>query len=268
MSQRATRAATPDLQPVRSSAGSFLSISGVSKIYTGAHGRQVEALHNVSLEIAEREIVALIGPSGCGKSTLLRIIASLDRDYVGAITWERPPRPGKDIGYVFQDPALLPWRNVSRNVALGLEVQRASKKEIATRVAELLDLVGLSEFAKAFPRELSGGMRQRVSIARSLAYDPEILLMDEPLGALDAITRDKLQDDVLRIWETTQKTILFVTHAVEEATYLADRVVVMSPRPGRIRAIHRVPLPRERAAATRMLPAFAEFVGHLRAELE
>lgn len=246
----------------------FLGIAEVSKTYVGARRQQVKALDGINLDVQEGEIVALIGPSGCGKSTLLRIVAGLDRDYVGAINWQRPPRRGRDIGFVFQDPALLPWRNVARNVSLGLEVQRAERKVIDTKVAELLELVGLSEFAKAFPRELSGGMRQRAAIARALAYDPTILLMDEPLGALDAITRDKLQDDILRIWETTRKTIVFVTHGVEEATYLADRVVVMTPRPGRIRGIHTVPLPRKRDASARMLPAFAEFVGHLREELE
>ncbi|MFF5264407.1 ABC transporter ATP-binding protein [Actinomadura viridis] len=246
----------------------FLSIRDVRKTYVGANRQRVVALADVDLDVAEGEVVALIGPSGCGKSTLLRMIAGLDADFEGKLAWTRRPRPGKDIGFVFQEPALLPWRSVERNVSLGLEAQRDRSAEGRTRVRDLLDLVGLSDFAQSFPKELSGGMRQRTAIARALAYDPQILLMDEPFGALDAITRDRLHDDLLRIWETTRKTIILVTHSVEEATYLADRVAVMSARPGRIKAVHRVPLDRDRSPATRRLPEFAEFAGMLRQELE
>lgn len=246
----------------------FLNCNHVTKIYAGGHGRDVKALDDVSLDIEEHEIVALIGPSGCGKSTLLRIIAELDRGYEGQVTWAEPPQSGRDIGYVFQSPALLPWRTVSRNVGLGLEGMHKSKDEIRSRVNELLAMVGLDEFAESFPSQLSGGMQQRVAIVRALAYDPKILLMDEPFGALDAITRDRLQDDLLAIWARTHKTIVFVTHSVEEAAYLADKVVVMSPRPGRIKSIHSVPLPREREAGMRTLPEFAAFTGQLRSELE
>ncbi|QEE62391.1 ABC transporter ATP-binding protein [Salinibacterium sp. dk2585] len=245
----------------------FLAITDVTKVYRAAKGQDVTALDNVSLDIEDGQIVALIGPSGCGKSTLLRMIAGLDTDYQGDISWQTPPKAGRDIGYVFQEHALLPWRTIQRNVALGLETSGMDKTAINARVSELLQMVGLGDFANSYPSELSGGMRQRVSIVRALAYDPRILLMDEPFGALDAITRDRLQDDLLRIWEQTKKTIVLVTHSVEEAAYLADRVVVMSPRPGRIRAIHDVPLSRDRDQSTRELPEFAQFANMLRGQL-
>ncbi|KRV49346.1 sulfonate ABC transporter ATP-binding protein [Wenjunlia vitaminophila] len=246
----------------------LVSARGVSKTYTAANRQPVLALSDVDLDVAQGEIVALIGPSGCGKSTLLRMIAGLDNDYDGELSWTRAPRPGKDIGFVFQEPALLPWRTVERNVSMGLEAQRDRSAEGKARVRNLLELVGLTEFARSFPKELSGGMRQRAAIARALAYDPQILLMDEPFGALDAITRDRLHDDLLRIWEQTHKTIVLVTHSVEEATYLADRVAVMSARPGRIKAVHQVPLDRDRTPEARRLPQFAEFSGMLRQELQ
>jgi NitT/TauT family transport system ATP-binding protein len=245
----------------------LLSVRGVHKAYTAAKRSKVVALEDVDLEVGEGEIVALIGPSGCGKSTLLRMMAGLDTDFDGDLTWSVQPRPGKDIGFVFQEPALLPWRTVRRNVSLGLEAQRDTSQQGRDRVSELLDLVGLTDFAESFPKELSGGMRQRTAIARALAYSPRILLMDEPFGALDAITRDRLHDDLLRIWESTHKTIVLVTHSVEEATYLADRVAVMSARPGRIKAVHTVPLGRERTPETRQHPEFAKFAGMLRREL-
>ena len=246
----------------------LLSLHQVTKTYRVANGQPLVALEHVDLTVTEGEIVALIGPSGCGKSTLLRMIAGLDRDFVGTLDWATPPRPGKDIGFVFQEPALLPWRSVRRNVALGLEGKKNSRAAIATRVDELLTMVSLQDFANSYPSELSGGMRQRIGILRALAYDPRILLMDEPFGALDAITRDRLQDDLLRIWEQTRKTIVLVTHSVEEATYLADRVVVMSPRPGRIKATHDVPFDRDRTPSIRELPEFGAFTGMLRGELE
>lgn len=245
----------------------FLSVSDVTKVYKAANRQSVTALDDVSLDIDDGQIIALIGPSGCGKSTLLRMIAGLDDDYQGEIAWATPPKPGRDIGFVFQEHALLPWRTVQRNVALGLEGKGADKASMSARVTDLLAMVGLQEFANSYPSELSGGMRQRVAIVRALAYNPQILLMDEPFGALDAITRDRLQDDLLRIWDQTKKTIVLVTHSVEEAAYLADRVVVMSARPGRIRAIHDVPLPRERDQATRELPEFAHFSNMLRGQL-
>jgi NitT/TauT family transport system ATP-binding protein len=246
----------------------FISLRSVRKVYRPSNQTAVTAIEDVDLDISEGQFVALIGPSGCGKSTLLRIIAGLDDEFEGNVVWRRPPRRGRDIGFVFQDPALLPWRTVSRNVSLGLEAQRDRSKAAKARVRDLLDLVGLADFADAYPKQLSGGMRQRAAIARALAYQPQVLLMDEPFGALDAITRDRLQDDLLRIWEETHKTIVLVTHSVEEATYLSDRVAVMTSRPGRIRAVHHVPLDRNRTSATRQHPEFAAFAGKLRGELE
>lgn len=166
----------------------FLSVSDITKVYKAANRQSVTALDDVSLDIDDGQIIALIGPSGCGKSTLLRMIAGLDDDYQGEITWATPPKPGRDIGFVFQEHALLPWRTVQRNVALGLEGKGADKASVTARVAELLAMVGLQDFANSYPSELSGGMRQRVAIVRALAYNPQILLMDEPFGALDAIT--------------------------------------------------------------------------------
>lgn len=247
----------------------LLSMRDLEKTYRPVGAEPVTALTGVDLDIHGQEIVSLIGPSGCGKSTLLRIIAGLDKDYVGELDWSSTPRPGRDIGFVFQEPALLPWRTVRKNVAIGLETQGVSKDEQRERVDYLLSLVGLTNFAESYPRQLSGGMRQRVAIVRALAYDPQILLMDEPFGALDAITRDKLHDDLLRIWAETKKTIVIVTHAVDEATYLSSRVVVMSPRPGRIRAVHDVPFERDgRTAEVRETAEFGAFTGMLRSELE
>ncbi len=245
----------------------LLSVNNVSKVYHDARGRNVVALEEANFQINEGEILAIIGPSGCGKSTLLRILAGLDQNYSGEVNWVIPPESGKDIGFVFQTPSLLPWRSVKRNVGVGLEKRSYSKSYIQQRVDELLSLMRLSDFGDSYPRELSGGMQQRVAIARALAYEPKILLMDEPFGALDAITRDRLHDELLRIWEKTSKTIVLVTHSVEEATYLSDRVVVMSDRPGKIKSIHKVPLSRVRTAQTRELPEFAKFAGLLRSEL-
>jgi NitT/TauT family transport system ATP-binding protein len=245
----------------------LLALSKVTKTYRGARGREVAALSDVTLEIDDHQVVAFVGPSGCGKSTLLRMIAGLDVGYSGRIEWTVPPKPGKDIGFVFQDPALLPWRSVVGNVTLGLEGKGMPKALMRERARDLLALVGLQDFGDAYPAELSGGMRQRVAIVRALAYDPRVLLMDEPFGALDAITRDKLQDDLLRIWEQTHKTIVLVTHSVEEATYLADRVVVLTPRPGSVKSVFDVPLSRGRDGSVRQLPEFAEFAGALREQL-
>lgn len=245
----------------------LLSAIKVSKVYQDTRGRSIPAVEDANFEINVGEIVAIIGPSGCGKSTLLRIIAGLDQNFSGEIFWANPPENGKDIGFVFQTPALLPWRNVFRNIAIGLENKSQTKNLINERVNHLLTLVNLIEFKDSYPNELSGGMQQRVAIARALAYEPKVLLMDEPFGALDAITRDKLQDELLNIWEKTAKTIILVTHSVEEATYLSDKVIVMSNRPGKIKSIHKVPLSRNRSAYTRELPEFAKFTGLLRSEL-
>jgi NitT/TauT family transport system ATP-binding protein len=214
-------------------------IDGVSHLYRPPRGREVLALDDVSLEIGNREFVALLGPSGCGKSTLLYLIGGFLPVETGAIRVDGKPvaGPGPDRGIVFQHFALFPWKTVRGNILYGLERQGLSKEEREKRVKEFIELVGLHGFEDSFPSQLSGGMKQRTAIARTLAFDPTILLMDEPFGALDAQTRGLMQGELLRIWRRTPKTVLFVTHDVQEAVFLADRVAVMSARPGRIKTV-------------------------------
>ncbi|HEX8989069.1 MAG TPA: ABC transporter ATP-binding protein [Rhodocyclaceae bacterium] len=217
--------------------------------------REVIALKDIDLEIGKGEFVCLLGPSGCGKSTLLNAVAGFSLPTAGNITVDgrEIKAPGPDRGMVFQEYALFPWMTVAQNIAFGLEVQKKPKAEIAATVDGLLVMLNLKDFRDRFPKDLSGGMRQRVAIARVLALDSPIMLMDEPFGALDALTRRNLQDELLRIWAETGKTILFVTHSIEESIYLADRIVVMTYRPGTIKRDQRVGLPRPRD------PAAAEF---------
>lgn len=248
----------------------LLSVKNVTKKYTRNDDTQVTALSDIDLTVYSGEILAIIGPSGCGKSTLLRILAGLDTDYAGTVDLldnGEDSLGSHDIGFVFQTPTLLPWRSVRKNVELGLEARKIDKSEQKKRVDELLHLTGLYDFANSLPGELSGGMQQRVAIIRALAYNPSILLMDEPFGALDHITRENLQDDLLDIWKQTGKTIIIVTHAVDEATYLADRVCVLSSRPGEVKSIHEVPLKRPRTAESKTLPEYTQFQKVLREEL-
>ena len=214
-------------------------VDGVSHCYRPATGRPVLALEDVSLDITAREFVALLGPSGCGKSTLLYLVGGFLPTETGRIVIEGKPvaAPGPDRGIVFQHFALFPWKTVRANVLYGLERMGLAREERETRAQSFINLVGLTGFEDSYPSQLSGGMRQRTAIARTLAFDPKILLMDEPFGALDAQTRGLMQSELLSIWERTPKTVLFVTHDVQEAVYLADRVAVMSARPGRIIAI-------------------------------
>jgi NitT/TauT family transport system ATP-binding protein len=211
----------------------------VSHVYRPPRRREVLALDEVSLSVANREFVALLGPSGCGKSTLLYLIGGFLPVETGAIRVDEKPiaGPGPDRGIVFQHFALFPWKTVRGNILYGLERQGMPKEERERRVRGLIDLVGLQGFEDSYPSQLSGGMRQRTAIARTLAFDPKILLMDEPFGALDAQTRALMQGELLRIWQRTPKTVIFVTHDVQEAVYLADRVAVMSARPGRIKTV-------------------------------
>jgi NitT/TauT family transport system ATP-binding protein len=214
-------------------------IDRVSHTYRPASGRSVSALDDVSLEIGEREFVALLGPSGCGKSTLLYLIGGFLPTEIGEIRVEGKPvaAPGPDRGIVFQHFALFPWKTVRANVLYGLERMRLPRGERERRAQSFIDIVGLNGFEDSYPSQLSGGMKQRAAIARTLALDPKILLMDEPFGALDSQTRSLMQAELLNIWQRTPKTVIFVTHDVQEAVYLADRVAVMSARPGRIKAI-------------------------------
>ncbi|MDR3288779.1 MAG: ABC transporter ATP-binding protein [Peptococcaceae bacterium] len=215
------------------------------------------ALEDFSLSIRQGEFVTIVGPSGCGKSTLLDIIAGLTKQKSGEIFIDnrKLEKPAPDRGFIMQGYALLPWRTVRKNIAYGLEVKHIPRKERAEIVQKYISLVGLEGFEDHYPNKLSGGMRQRVAIARSLAYEPEVLLMDEPFAAVDAQTREVLQDELMRIWEKTGKTIIFVTHSIEEAVLLADRVVVMTANPGRIKDVVKIDLPRPRTAADMRISA-------------
>ncbi len=224
----------------------------------------VEALRDISLDIGDADFVALLGPSGCGKSTLLRLIAGLDRPDAGAIAWQsgRAPAPG-DIGFVFQDATLLPWANAADNVFLPLRLRGVSRADATPRVAEALHRVGLAGFEHALPRTLSGGMRMRVSIARALVTRPRLLLMDEPFAALDEFTRHRLQDDLLALWQELRCTVIFVTHSIYEAAFLARRIVLMTPSPGQIDQEIATP-----ASRSRLDPEYAALVARISRELE
>ncbi len=227
--------------------GMILSIKNLVKTFPKEETEMV-AVSGFGLDVKDGEFICLLGPSGCGKTTVLRIIAGLQSATSGELALRGKPisGPGSDRGMVFQEFGLLPWRTVKKNVEFGLEVQKmddAKKNEVSKK---FIDLVGLTGFENSHPNELSGGMKQRVGIARALASNPEILLMDEPFGALDAQTRNLMQKELLRIWEETKKTVIFVTHSVDEAVYLSDRIVVMTGRPGRVKEIYKVSLPRPR----------------------
>ncbi|ODT13876.1 MAG: sulfonate ABC transporter ATP-binding protein [Mesorhizobium sp. SCN 65-12] len=228
----------------------------------------VQALSNVDLTIGKGEFVSFIGPSGCGKTTLLRVIADLEKPTAGSISVNgmtpQEAREKRAYGYVFQAAALLAWRTIERNVALPLEIMGLGKAEQAERIKRTLDLVNLSGFEKKYPWQLSGGMQQRASIARALAFDADLLLMDEPFGALDEIVRDHLNEQLLRLWAATDKTICFVTHSIPEAVYLSTRIVVMSPRPGRVSDIIESTLPRERPLDIRETPEFLAIAARVR----
>ena len=226
----------------------LIGVRSLDKTYVTRGRALVPALAGISLDIQAGEFVTIVGQSGCGKTTFLKILAGLIPRSGGLVTLRGEPvnGPSRDIGIVFQDPVLLPWRTVFRNVCLPAEVLGLDSARSATRASELLALVGLEGFEDKYPHELSGGMRQRVAIARALVHDPSLLLMDEPFGALDAMTREFMNLELLRIWQRSGKTIVFITHSIPEAVFLADRVVVMSARPGRIQEIVSVDLPRPR----------------------
>ncbi|MDQ0893813.1 ABC transporter ATP-binding protein [Agromyces ramosus] len=257
------------------SATTAVEISAVDKVFETRTG-QVQALDTIDLTVAAGEFVSLIGPSGCGKSTLMRLVADLDEPTGGSVTvfgkTARQARLDQEYGIAFQSAGLLPWRTVAANVALPLELHGVASGTRSTRVAELLEMVGLADFADRYPDQLSGGMQQRVAIARALAEQPRLLLMDEPFGALDEMTREKMQSDLVRISAETGAAVVFVTHSIPEAVFLSDRVVVMSPRPGRIREIvpMRLGADARRAARTEELReerAFFEMVTAVREAL-
>ena len=246
-----------------------IELIGVSKTFPTASGERVRALENVSLAINSGEFVTAVGASGCGKTTLLRLIAGLERSTTGTINVNgaRQLGPSEQLGIVFQDPTLLPWRTVLENVMLPVQVLRLETRAYRGRAMALLETVGLEDFRDKYPHELSGGMRQRVAIARALVHDPATLLMDEPFGALDALTRDQLNLDLLQLWSATRKTVLLITHSITESVFLADRVVVMSPRPGRVVEEIAVDLPRPRHLELINSEAFGKYVRRIRERL-
>ncbi|MCZ8178509.1 MAG: ABC transporter ATP-binding protein [Rhizobium sp.] len=232
----------------------------------------VHALSNVHLEVKKGDFVSFIGPSGCGKTTFLRVIADLEKHTAGEITVNgmtpENARKARSYGYVFQAAALYPWRTIENNIALPLEIMGYSADEKKKRIEQTLDLVNLTGFGKKYPWQLSGGMQQRASIARALAFDADLLLMDEPFGALDEIVRDHLNSELLKLWDRTNKTICFVTHSIPEAVYLSTKIVVMSPRPGRVTDIIESTLPKERPLDIRETPKFLEIAHRVREGLK
>jgi NitT/TauT family transport system ATP-binding protein len=257
----------PDDRKTPPAADAAIEISGLSLRFDTADG-PVQALSDVSLRVARGEFVSFIGPSGCGKTTLLRAVADLERPSSGTIRVNslspHEARANRAYGYVFQAPALYPWRSVARNIALPLEIMGFSKAEREARIAKGLELVNLSGFGAKYPWQLSGGMQQRASIARALSFDPDLLLMDEPFGALDEIVRDMLNQQLLRLWDVTGKTVLFVTHSIPEAVFLSTHIVVMSPRPGRIYDVIECNFPRNRALDIRETPEFLAIANRVR----
>jgi NitT/TauT family transport system ATP-binding protein len=245
-----------------------VSLRGVTKTFGGGG---VTALESIDLDVAPGEFVSLIGPSGCGKSTLLRIVGDLVEPTSGEVVVNgksaRQARLDRDYGIVFQDAVLYDWRTVAKNIAMPLELLKWDRAKRARRVEEMIELVELQGFAEHHPWQLSGGMQQRVSIARALSFNPSLLLMDEPFGALDEMTRERLNAELLRIWDASGSTVLFVTHSISEAVFLSGRTVVMSRRPGRVAAIVEVDLPQPRNADTREEPRFFELVTQVRDRL-
>lgn len=255
------------MQPT-ASGGEVIGIEGVSLIYRSKNA-EVQALDNISFAAADREFVALVGPSGCGKSTLLKLISGLIPQSSGEIRVNGRPisGPTASIGIVFQSPLLMAWRTVLENVLLQIEIRNLRVADYRAAARDLIRLVGLDGFEDAHPHELSGGMQQRVGMCRALIHDPDLLIMDEPFGALDAMTREQMNAELQRIWIDRRKTVLFITHSITEAVYLADRVLVMSPRPGQIVGEVVVDLPRPRTVATTELPAFVQFTREVRQRL-
>ncbi|MFB3141476.1 MAG: ABC transporter ATP-binding protein [Acidobacteriota bacterium] len=259
-----TRSALPSpLMP------SFIELRNVTKSYRTLQEEDLLALQDVSFEVGKSEFVSVVGASGCGKTTLLKIIAGLIPHSSGEVRigGSSVKGPRKDIGFVFQQPVLLPWRTVLENTLLPIEVMGLPREEYGKRALDILDRVGLSGFSDKYPFELSGGMQQRVAITRALVYDPDVLLLDEPFGALDAMTRESLNLELLRIWSDHRKTVLFVTHSISEAIFLSDRVVALTPRPGRLADVVEVDLPRPRRLDVIQTEAFGMLAKRIRSLL-
>jgi NitT/TauT family transport system ATP-binding protein len=246
-----------------------LAMSQLSKTYRKGD-REIEVLRALSLDVADGEFVSIVGASGCGKTTLLRLVDGLIPPTSGTVTIDGRvvTKPGTDIGFVFQQDGLFPWRTVIANTILGPEIQGKSLQDSRARASQILRLVGLGGFERHYPHELSGGMRQRVNIARALAIGADVLLMDEPFAALDAQTRVIMQGELMRIWRETRKTVLFVTHQIDEAVYLSDRVVVLTARPGRLKEVLSIDLPRPRDLSVKWTPAFVDYTNHIWSSIE
>lgn len=246
----------------------IISVHGLCMTFPNGNGG-LHVLENISFSIQEQEFVCVLGPSGSGKSTLLRILAGLLRPTSGVVYFQGKPlqEPRREIGFVFQKANLMPWRTVLQNILLPLELQNVPLQEGTRRALELIELVGLSGFEDALPRDLSGGMAQRVAIARALVHDPQVLLLDEPFGGLDALTRDRMGDELLRIWQARRKTVIMVTHSIPEALFLSDRVLVFTPRPARLHLDLPIYFPRPRLEEMRYSPTFGELAKCLRAEI-
>jgi NitT/TauT family transport system ATP-binding protein len=244
----------------------FLRIAGVDKVFSSRGRGALKAVDNVSLDIQVGEFVSIVGPSGCGKSTLMMMVSGLVPATSGEIVIDtkKVSKPYENLGIVFQRDALLEWRTVLDNVLFQIDIRRLNRKEFTPRAVELLERAGLAGFEKYYPWELSGGMRQRVAICRALLNNPSLLLMDEPFGALDAMTREQMNLDLQRIWLQNRKTVLFITHSISEAVFLSDRVIVMSPRPGRVAADIQINLPRPRRLSLREGGAFGGYVAQIR----
>lgn len=262
--------------PASGSAPKSITLKGAEKRF-GAPGKGVLALTPTTLDIAGEDMTILLGPSGCGKTTMLRMIAGLEQPTAGNIEiggsnlWASSKRNVgalSQLGMVFQEANLFPWLSIEDNIALPLKLRGVDKARRRAKARELCALVGIAGFETSYPRQLSGGMRQRAAIARALSYDPGILLMDEPFGALDAITRDTMNTELQRIWMETRKTIVLVTHSIAEAVFLASRIVLLSPRPGRVQEVIEVPFPRPRDSSIHALPEFQSIVTYLRGKLE
>ena len=252
--------------PLHAEHGHTIMCRGVSKVYQTLEGERIHALDGIDLAVREGEFVSVVGPSGCGKSTLLRLIAGTLPGSAGEIRVRGTPveGPRRDIGIVFQTATLLPWRNVLQNALLPVHVQGLDRQRYGARAEQLLRMVGLAGFERKYPFELSGGMQQRVSITRALVHDPAVLLMDEPFGALDALTREQMNLELQRIWAAAGKTVFLITHSISEAVFLADRVIVMSARPGRILTELNVTFPRPRTLEVMGLPDFGRLVTEIR----
>lgn len=249
-----------------------IKIKGLDVTFKDNSGNDVKALTGVNLDIYKGEFISLLGPSGCGKTTLLRSIADLQEPSDGSVRIQgmtpKEVRMQQKFGFVFQQPVLFDWRTVKKNIELPLEIMYYSAEEKSKRADEMLEMVGLQKFAKHFPKQLSGGMQQRVNIARAFGIRPEILLMDEPFSALDEFTKEKLHEDLLRIWRQTNKTVVFVTHNIQEAVFLSDRICVLSPHPGRLSAVVDVNLPRPRTLEMKDTVEFTELVAKVRNSFE